>query len=95
MRAAAPPADVAAALQGCPGALARDTLFTCRAVLAATSICPDLSGVLTATAPMPAELRAKSSGAGARRCTEIYGCTEAGTVALRQPAQTAHWRFLR
>lgn len=88
------PADVRAALSEMPPTrwLATTPLHL-RACLAEDMDVPELSGVLASTMPMSEELAQAVERRWHVPVHEIYGCTEAGTVALRRPARTGQWRF--
>jgi acyl-coenzyme A synthetase/AMP-(fatty) acid ligase len=55
---------------------------------------PRVDLILSATAPLPAALAAQAEACFGGRLVEVYGCTEAGQVATRRPAQEAYWRCL-
>ena len=88
------PADVSAALSEMTGPrwLAATPLHL-RACMGEESAAPGLAGVLCATMPLEAELAQAVEERWQAPVHEIYGCTEAGTVALRRPAQTQQWRI--
>ncbi len=88
------PADVGAALSAIPPARwLATTPIHLRACLAEDIEFPELSGVLSATMPLPADLAQAVERRWNVPVHEIYGCTEAGTVALRRPAQAGEWRI--
>jgi len=64
-----------------------------RALLAETAALPALDFLLCATAPLPVQLAAEAEARFAAPLLEIYGCTEAGQIATRRPAQTAEWEL--
>jgi len=53
---------------------------------------PRVDLILSATAPLPADLAVRAEACFGGRLVEIYGCTEAGQVATRRTAHEAHWR---
>ena len=87
------PADVRAALEAMPGPR---TLVTTpahlRVLVEAEVELPALERVVSATAPLPAELAAQAERRWNTRVLEIYGCTEAGVMAHRRTTQSECWR---
>lgn len=83
------PADIAAALDALPAPrwLATTPLHL-RACVAEKASLPELGGIICATMPLSQELCEAAEDLTASTIHEIYGCTEAGTVALRRPAMT-------
>jgi acyl-coenzyme A synthetase/AMP-(fatty) acid ligase len=63
-----------------------------RAALGEHAVFPKLAGVLSATMPLPQDLAQAVESCWDVPVFEIYGCTEAGTVALRRPAREERWR---
>ena len=87
------PADVAAALAELPAARwLATTPLQLRAAIGECAAFPRLAGVLSATMPLPGELARAVEERWGVPVHEIYGCTEAGTVALRRPARETRWR---
>ncbi len=86
------PADVAAALCAVP---APRMLVTSpvhlRALLDSGLPLPPLHRVLSATAPLPAELAQRAEAQLHAPLLEIYGSTETGQLALRRPARDTVW----
>jgi acyl-coenzyme A synthetase/AMP-(fatty) acid ligase len=86
------PADVAAELASTP---APRVLITTpahlRACVAAGVAFPALELIISATAPLDRELAAAAERAWSTRVFEIYGCTEAGSMASRRTVQTDQW----
>ncbi len=81
------PAEIVAALDSLPRPrLLITSPFHLRHLLAANLRLPNIDVVLTATAPLTAELAQQAE----RRCDaqvqEIYGCSEAGSLATRRTA---------
>jgi len=87
------PADVAAALAGLPGnRWLATTPIHLRGCVADETPFPPLAGIVCATMPLAPELARQSERVFAAPLHEIYGCTEAGAVALRRPVLTERWR---
>jgi len=87
------PADVAAALAELPASRwLVTTPLQLRAAIGENAVFPELAGVLSATMPLTQELAQAVEDRWGGRVHEIYGCTEAGTVALRCPAREELWR---
>lgn len=49
--------------------------------------------ILSATAPLSANLAREAERRFATRVLEVYGCTETGSIATRRPAQQTSWRL--
>lgn len=81
------PADIAAALFELPAPrwLAATPLHL-KACVSETAALPKLDGIICATMPLAPELAKEVEQLAPLH--EIYGCTEAGTVATRRPAAT-------
>ncbi|MBA2690320.1 MAG: acyl-CoA synthetase [Burkholderiales bacterium] len=90
------PADISAALASLsrPRGLVTTPVHL-RVLLAETINLPPLDFLLCATAPLPPQLAADAEARFAVPLHEIYGCTEAGQVATRRTAKTAHWRLFQ
>lgn len=89
------PADVTAALNTLPAPrLLVSTPFHLRALLDAQIALPPLAAVLSATAPLSAELASAAEARLAAPMLEIYGATETGQIALRAPTQDPDWQLL-
>lgn len=56
---------------------------------------PAVDTVLSATAPLDLDLAREVERQLAARVLEIYGCSEAGSMACRWPVRDAAWRFFR
>ncbi|HZF26485.1 MAG TPA: AMP-binding protein [Steroidobacteraceae bacterium] len=86
------PADVAAELAAVP---APRVLITTpahlRACVASGASFPALELIISATAPLDRELAADAERRWNTRVFEIYGCTEAGSMASRRTTQSEHW----
>ncbi|MGQ0700031.1 MAG: AMP-binding protein [Panacagrimonas sp.] len=88
------PADVRQALQQVPAPrVLITTPVHLRACLAATLSLPRLHLVISATAPLDPELAAAAEIALGAPVQEIYGCTEAGSMASRRLVDSPIWRF--
>lgn len=82
------PTEIAAALESVPRPrLLVSSPFHLRHLLAANIVLPEIDIVLSATAPLSADLACEIE----RRCQaevhEIYGCSEGGSLATRRTAQ--------
>jgi acyl-coenzyme A synthetase/AMP-(fatty) acid ligase len=62
-----------------------------RALADGVGALPALAAVISATAPLDAALAQRIEVQGATTVREIYGCTEVGTVASREPVREAAW----
>jgi acyl-coenzyme A synthetase/AMP-(fatty) acid ligase len=88
------PAEVCAELEALPRPRALVTSpVHLRALLAESGALPPLDFVLCATAPLPPQLAAQAEARFGAPLQEIYGCTEAGQLASRRPAETQEWRL--
>jgi acyl-CoA synthetase (AMP-forming)/AMP-acid ligase II len=63
-----------------------------RALANSSSALPPVQKVISATAPLPPELASAIERAGSTQVHEIYGCTEAGSVAGRRTIEGAGWK---
>lgn len=63
-----------------------------RALLAECEAAPPVNLVVSATAPLPASVAARAETCFRAPLLEIYGCTEAGQIAVRRTAQRDEWR---
>jgi acyl-coenzyme A synthetase/AMP-(fatty) acid ligase len=87
------PADIGEALAELPGARwLATTPAHLRACIGEHAALSGLAGVICATMPLSLELVNRVECSWGATIHEIYGCTEAGTVALRRPAQSSIWR---
>jgi len=87
------PADIAAALHDLPGKHWLATTPThLRACVVEETRLSGLAGVICATMPLAPELVQAVERMWAATIHEIYGCTEAGVVALRRPGRGERWR---
>lgn len=62
-----------------------------RALLAAKVQLPPLARIISATAPLPPELAVRAEAAFNAPLCEIYGCTEAGSIASRRSIEGPLW----
>ncbi len=87
------PADIATALQQVPAPrLLVTTPFHLRALLDAEVALPPLALIVSATAPLAPQLAVRAESTFDAPLLEIYGCTEAGQLATRRPADGPAWR---
>jgi acyl-coenzyme A synthetase/AMP-(fatty) acid ligase len=87
------PADVVDALEAVPAPrLLVTTPFHLRNLLDAGLAFPPMVGVSTATAPLSVELAARAERAMNAPLLEVYGSTETGRLATREPTQTTLWQ---
>ncbi|HWU67826.1 MAG TPA: AMP-binding protein [Stenotrophobium sp.] len=88
------PADVRDALAAVPEPrLLITTPIHLRALLASGAPLPAIRLIISATAPLTAELAAQAEAAWQVPVREIYGCTEAGSVASRRTCEGAQWQL--
>lgn len=88
------PADIVATLQRTPApTVLVTTPFHLRTVLDEGLALPPVELLVSATAPLPAELATAAEAAFAAPLLEIYGSTETGQIATRRSAATAAWRL--
>jgi acyl-coenzyme A synthetase/AMP-(fatty) acid ligase len=86
------PSDIAEALAEVPAPrLLVTTPLQMRAVLGTGIALPALAGVISATAPLAASLAAEAEAAWGAPLHEIYGATEAGSVASRRTVAHEGW----
>lgn len=89
------PQDVAQALAAVPAPrVLVTTPVHLRALIESATPLPPLAFVLSATAPLSAELATRIEQQWAAPVLEIYGCTEAGSMATRRTTAGAHWQLL-
>lgn len=65
-----------------------------RACLAENVSFPSLEFILSATAPLSVPLASQAEASFATQVLEIYGCTEAGTIATRRTVEGETWHTL-
>lgn len=86
------PSDIAAALAGLPAPrLLVTTPLQLRALLGSGVAMPGLAGVVSATAPLADALAAEAEVAWGAPVREIYGATEAGSIASRRTLDGPDW----
>jgi len=89
------PADVRAALEAIPEPRTLVTTPAHLKILTAAGVSlPALHRVVSATAPLPAELAAQAESLWGTQVFEIFGCTEAGVMAHRRTTAGPRWRTL-
>ncbi|WP_028007452.1 AMP-binding protein [Solimonas flava] len=88
------PADVVAALAEVPAPrLLVTTPVHLRALVAAGLRAPAIERIVSATAPLAPELAAAAERLFGAPVCEIYGCTEAGSLATRRTVDGEIWRL--
>ncbi|MCA1779810.1 MAG: AMP-ligase [Xanthomonadaceae bacterium] len=65
-----------------------------RALIETGLTLPETARILSATAPLDQNLAARLEATTGAQVVEVYGCSEAGCLAQRQPARESLWRFL-
>lgn len=86
------PADVAAALAELPAPrLLVTTPFHLRKLIDAGIEFPALAAIVSATSPLSPELADAAEASLGAPVVEIYGSTETGQIATRQPTRQAEW----
>lgn len=66
-----------------------------RALLEARVKLPQLARIISATAPLPLDLARRAEAVFSAPVFEIYGCTEAGSIASRRSVNGSLWTPLR
>lgn len=88
------PADVHSALAELPEPrLLVTTPFHLRKLVDADMAFPAIATNVSATAPLSPELAAEAEARLAAPIVEIYGSTETGQIATRQPVRSSQWRL--
>lgn len=88
------PLDVQAALASLPAPrLLVTTPVHLRALLAAGTELPPLAMVISATAPLPVAIASEAEQTLGAPLFEIYGCTEAGSLATRRTTRDTLWQL--
>ena len=88
------PADICQALSAVPiPRILVSSPLHLRAWMAAGLPLPELAGVVSATALMPAQLAQDIESRCNTKLFEIYGSTETGQIASRRPTQNAAWHL--
>lgn len=86
------PSDIAEALAALPAPrLLVTTPLQMRALLGSGVALPELAGVISATAPLAPEMAAEAEAAWGTAIREIYGATEAGSIASRRTLDGQAW----
>lgn len=86
------PQDVAAALAQAPGhRLLVTTPVHLRALVEAAMPLPPLAGIVSSTAPLPAELASEAEARFGCEVRELFGSTETCVIAWRRTARTQAW----
>jgi len=89
------PADICQALAAVPTPrVLVSSPVHLRALLEAGLALPEITRVVSATAPLSARLAQDIEARCNAPLMEIYGSTETGLIATRRPTQTAEWRLL-
>ena len=87
------PADVRRALEAiCAPRVLVTTPAHLTVLIEAGLQMPPIDRVVSATAPLAIDMALRIETAWNTRVMEIYGCTEAGVMAHRQPARAESWR---
>lgn len=86
------PADICATLAAVPRPrILISTPIHLRALMASGLELPDTDLIVSATAPLATQLAGEVEQRCRTRLLEIYGSTETGSIAVRQPTATAEW----
>ncbi|CAI8909104.1 AMP-binding protein [Methylocaldum szegediense] len=87
------PADIGAALEQCPKPrMLVTTPVHIRALVEAGEKLPDIELIVSATAPLSRDWALKAETLFQTRVLEIYGCTEAGSIAFRRTTVDDLWQ---
>jgi acyl-coenzyme A synthetase/AMP-(fatty) acid ligase len=90
------PHDVAQALTRVPEPrVLVTTPLQIRTLLSAPQALPAIAAVISATAPLAAELAQEAEAAWQTRVMEIFGATEVGSIASRRTVEGDHWTTYR
>jgi len=88
------PGDIRNALERTPGQrICVTTPVHLRAILRSGLTFPPVRRILCATAPLTRELATDAARALGGDLCELYGCTEAGCLAHRNPVAATEWTF--
>lgn len=88
------PADVAQALHELPdNRVLVTTPAHLRALIKSDISLPTITFIISATAPLPLALAKQAEDRYDTAVREIYGCTEAGSLASRQQTQNSDWQL--
>jgi acyl-coenzyme A synthetase/AMP-(fatty) acid ligase len=86
------PGDILAALESLPAPRwLMTTPLQLRACVQSGCRFPPLEGVVSSTMALPSSLAQQAESLFSTIVHEIYGCTEAGIVGIRQPARERRW----
>ena len=89
------PEDIRAALEGVPkNRILITTPIHLKACVESSVEFPEIALIVSATAPLSGELAAKAEKAFNTKVIEIYGCTEAGSLATRRTISNTPWELL-
>jgi acyl-coenzyme A synthetase/AMP-(fatty) acid ligase len=89
------PQDIRQALESVPAPrILVTTPVHIRACVVSRIPLPSLDFILSATAPLSERLAAQAEAMFATRVMEIYGCTEAGTIATRRTVKGETWQTI-
>ncbi len=89
------PQDIRLALESVPALrILVTTPVHIRACVAENLSLPSLEFVLSATAPLSEQMASTAEAMFTTRVLEIYGCTEAGTIATRRTVEGETWQAL-
>jgi acyl-coenzyme A synthetase/AMP-(fatty) acid ligase len=90
------PRDVQAALEELPAPrVLATTPIHIRACLESAACLVPIDLIVSSAAPLATALATRAETHYGTRLTEIYGCTEAGMIAVRRTSQSEIWRTLR
>ena len=64
-----------------------------RAMILSGLTFPELSAVLCATAPLSSDMASQAESLFQTQLNEVYGCSEAGSIARRRTAVTQNWQL--
>ena len=88
------PEDIRLALDRCSGSrVLITTPIHLHACVASALEWPEVAQIISATAPLNCELREQAENTFSVPISEIYGCTEAGSLASRQPSLGEPWQL--
>lgn len=88
------PQDIASCLANYRNPLLVTTPVHLRAAVRANITFPQANHIVSATAPLSTELAASAEQLFNCELEEIYGCTEAGSIATRRTVDSDDWRLL-
>jgi acyl-coenzyme A synthetase/AMP-(fatty) acid ligase len=90
------PADIKTLLSQIePPCILVSTPIHLRALVNAELTMPTVAGIISATAPLDQPIAQASEACFNARLWEIFGCTEAGSMATRRTTQTDVWELLQ